>query len=100
MSGVGGHKVGISATFKADFSEFQRSLARASELMGGYRRERQAEHFACDYCAGVSDGLSCVHCGAPRRAIAAVSTVEATTAADAQPVYLRPVEPQNRTVRG
>lgn len=93
----------ISATFKADVLEFQRQLAQVTSVFAQGPpkpiRPSSALLFACDYCAGVSNGLSCVHCGAPRRATTA-ATFDATTASDAQPVHLRPTEPQNRMVRG
>jgi hypothetical protein len=43
----------------------------------------------CDYCKGAATGLSCCHCGAPRRQVEDAAAIEVTTAADTGPVYMR-----------
>jgi hypothetical protein len=82
----------VKATFKADMSEFERQLAKATSVLaqGPMKPTRPsgAHLFACDYCAGMSDGLSCVHCGAPRRVMTKSRLVEVTAHNDPIRTYL------------
>jgi hypothetical protein len=80
----------IRASFRADTSQLEAAIA---ELSRGIRGPMTLLHesvdcFACVYCAGVSDGLSCVHCGAPRRVMAKLRRVEVTAHNDPIRTYL------------
>jgi hypothetical protein len=79
----------VRATFAADLAQFRRQVERANAaILALVAEPSHRGRFTCDYCAGVADGLSCVHCGAPRR----MASVSASTP--------KPPEPQNRSVRG
>ena len=66
----------IRASFRVDTSQLEAALVEASRVLQGPPkpiRPASVGLFACEYCGGASNGLSCVHCGAPRRIVSAVS---------------------------